>query len=328
MKPFAYVTAATADAARAAAAERGARFLAGGTTILDLMKLEIERPPVLVDINALPLTRIEPLPDGGVRVGALVRNSDMAAHPLVRDRYPLVTEAILAGASAQIRNMATTAGNLLQRTRCFYFRDTAAPCNKRAPGAGCAALDGYNRIHALLGTSDHCIATHPSDLAVALAALDAVVQVTGRHGARAIAFADFHLLPGDRPDRETSLGSDELITAVDLPPLSYAARSTFVKVRDRASFAFALAAAAVALDRAADGTIREARIALGGVATRPWRAHEAERALLGRPAEPSAWRAAAEAAFAAAVPRQHNAFKIELGKRTIVRALARAAALP
>jgi xanthine dehydrogenase YagS FAD-binding subunit len=249
-----------------------------------------------------------------------VRNSDMAHHDLIRSRYPLLSRAILAGASPQLRNMATTGGNLLQRTRCYYFRDTSAPCNKRDPGAGCSALDGYNRIHAVLGTSEHCIATHPSDLSVALAALDAVVRLSGRSGERTVPFNDFHVTPGDRPERETVIEPGELITAVDIPPLPFAARSVYLKVRDRASYAFALASAAVALDMQG-GTIRDARVALGGVATKPWRAREAERALLGQRADPVSYRAAADAALSGAVPRTHNAFKIELAKRTLVRAL-------
>jgi len=311
--------------ARDAAGAAGARYLAGGTTLVDLMKLHVERPEVVVDINPLPLTRIEELPDQVVRVGAMARNSDMAHHDLIRLRYPVLSQAILAGASAQVRNMATTGGNLLQRTRCYYFRDTAAACNKREPGSGCAALDGYNRIHAVLGTSDHCIATHSSDMCVALAALDAVVRLSGPRGERTVPITEFHLVPGDRPERETVLEPGELITAVDVPPLPFARRSAYVKVRDRASYAFALASAAVALD-VRDGTIRDARIALGGVATKPWRARYAERLLAGRRAEPSSYRAAAEAALAGAVPRTHNGFKIELAKRTIARALARAGA--
>src|SRR5437016_6228111 len=212
-----------------AAAAPGARFMAGGTTLVDLMKLDVERPSTVVDINAVPLTRIEELSDGGVRVGAMVRNDDMAHHDLIRLRYPMVSQAILAGASAQLRNMATTGGNLLQRTRCYYFRDTAMPCNKREAGSGCAAIDGYNRIHAVLGTSDQCIATHPSDMCVALAAVDAVVRLSGPHGERTVSLPEFHLEPGDRPDRETVVEPGELITAVDLPPLSFAARSTYVK---------------------------------------------------------------------------------------------------
>jgi xanthine dehydrogenase YagS FAD-binding subunit len=324
--PFHYVTAIDEASARDAARDADARFLAGGTTLVDLMKLHVEQPRVLVDVNALPLTTIAEVPDGSLRVGALVRNSDMAHHPLIRSRFPLLSQAILAGASAQIRNMATTAGNLLQRTRCPYFRDTAAACNKRVPGSGCAALDGCTRMHAVLGTSEHCMATHPSDMCVALSALDALVCIEGARGARVVPLTDFHLLPGDHPERETVLGPGELITSIDIPPLAYARRSAYVKVRDRASYAFALAAAAVALD-VRDGAIADARIALGGVATKPWRSREAERALLGQNLRPASFRAAADAALADAVPRRHNAFKIELAKRTLVRALTRAGAL-
>ena len=325
MVPFQYVSATDERTAQSAVSAGNARYLAGGTTLIDLMKLHVERPERIVDITAVPLAQIEALPDGGVRVGALVRNSDMAHHPLIRSRYPLLSEAILAGASAQVRNMATTGGNLLQRTRCYYFRDMSAACNKREPGSGCAAIDGMNRIHAVLGVSDHCIATHPSDMCVALAALDALVRVSGPRGARIIPFQDFHLLPGDHPERETALEPGEMITAVDIPPLPPGARSSYVKVRDRASFAFALASAAVALD-VHDGTIRSARIALGGVATKPWRARDAERLLAGRHADAVSYRAAADVALAGAVPRAHNRFKIELAKRTVVRALARAGA--
>jgi|SRR5438105_4145609 len=327
MDPFRFVTATDERGARAAAAAvAGARYLAGGTTLVDLMKLHVERPPAIVDINALPLTEISALPDGGVRVGAMVRNSDMAHHDLIRSRYPMLSQAILAGASAQVRNMATTGGNLLQRTRCYYFRDTSAACNKREPGSGCSALDGYNRMHALLGTSEHCIATHASDMCVALAALDAVVHLVGPRGERSVPLNDFHLTPRDHPERETVIEAGELITAVDLPALPFGARSTYVKVRDRASYAFALASAAVALD-IRDRAIRDARIALGGVATKPWRALDAERALVGRPPDGSSFRAAADAALAGAVPRAHNRFKIELAKRTLVRALTRVGAM-
>jgi len=324
MQPFQFITVVDESGALAAAAR--AKFLAGGTTLVDLMKLHVEQPAALVDINALPLSAVEELPDGGVRVGAMVRNSDMAEHPLIRGRYPLLAEAILSGASPQLRNMATTGGNLLQRTRCYYFRDTALPCNKREPGTGCGAIDGYNRIHAVLGGSEHCIATHPSDMCVALAALDGVVRVRGRDRERTIRFADFHFLPGDRPEREHALEPEELIVAVDIPSTPFAVRSAYVKVRDRASYAFALASAAVALD-VRDGTIHQARIALGGIATKPWRAHEAEDMLTGTSVDQPIYRAAAEAALRGAVPRRHNAFKIELAKRTLVRALTRVGAM-
>ena len=324
MKPFEFITAVDEHQALAAAAR--AKFLAGGTTLVDLMKLHVEQPAALVDINALPLDEVEELPDGSVRVGGMVRNSDMAKHPLIRGRYPFLADAIVSGASPQLRNMATTGGNLLQRTRCYYFRDTALPCNKREPGSGCGAFHGYNRIHAVLGGSEHCIATHPSDMCVALAALDAVVRVRGRGRERSIRFADFHVLPGDRPEREHALEPDELVVAVDIPSTPFAVRSAYVKIRDRASYAFALASAAVALD-VRDGAIHQARIALGGIATKPWRAHEAEAMLIGKRVDPGVYRAAADAALRGAVPRRHNAFKIELAKRTLVRALTRVGAM-
>jgi len=320
MQPFQFITAANERSAIEAASR--AKLLAGGTTLVDLMKLHVERPAALADINGLPLAKVTELDGGGVRVGAMVRNSDMARHELIRRRYPVLSEAILSGASEQVRNMATTGGNLLQRTRCYYFRDTALPCNKRSPGSGCGAIDGYNRIHAVLGGSEHCIATHPSDMCVALVALEAVVRVRGPQGERTIRVDDFHLLPGDHPEREHRLEPDELIVSVDIPAVTFAVHSTYLKVRDRASFAFALASAAVALDVRA-GTIQQARVALGGIATKPWRAHEAEAALIGRPARADVYRAAAEAALRGAVPRRHNAFKIELAKRTLVRALTR-----
>jgi xanthine dehydrogenase YagS FAD-binding subunit len=325
MRPFEFITADDERSAIEAGAR--ARLLAGGTTLIDLMKLHVEQPSAVVDINPLPLTEITERPDGGVRVGAMVRNSDMAQHELIRERYPLLAQAILSGASPQLRNMATTGGNLLQRTRCYYFRDPALPCNKREPGSGCGALDGFNRIHAVLGGSQHCIATHPSDMCVALAALDAVVVVRGRRGERTIPFPDFHLLPGEHPELEHTLDSDDLIVAVDIAPLPFATRSTYVKVRERDSYAFALASAAVALDLR-NGTIRQARVALGGVATKPWRSHEAEAVLRGRRADHVTYRGAAEAALRDAVPRRHNAFKIELAACTLIRALGRAGALP
>jgi xanthine dehydrogenase YagS FAD-binding subunit len=327
VQPFAYEAAADASSAtNVAAREPGARFLAGGTTLVDLMKLGVEQPSRVVDINALPMAAIEPLANGGLRIGATVRNSALADHALVRARYPVLVQAVLAGASPQVRNMASTAGNLLQRTRCYYFRDTASPCNKRRPGAGCAALAGYNRIHAVLGTSEHCIATHASDMAVALVALDATVRITGPRGDRAVPLTEFYVEPGADAGRESVLGHGELITAVDVPALPWATRSLYLKVRDRASYAFALASAAVALD-IDDGRIRAARIALGGVATTPWRASDAEHVLAGRPPGTDAYGAAADTALAGAVTRKHNAFKIELAKRTLVRALARAAAI-
>ena len=327
MNPFAFAAAADEHTAHTLLGDDPhARFLAGGTTLVDLMKLDVERPTRVVDINALPLARIEELPNGALRIGAMVRNSDMAVHPLVRARYPLLSQALLAGASPQIRNMATTGGNILQRTRCWYFRDTASPCNKREPGSGCSAVHGQNRIHAVLGTSSHCIATHPSDMCVALAALDATVHVRGAQGERAIPFTDFHTLPGDHPERENVRRPGELIVAVDVPRLEWATRSVYLKVRDRASYAFALASAAVALDL--DGAmIRDARVAMGGVGTKPWRSHAAERALRGRPMGAAAFQAAAHAALDGASPHAHNAFKVQLAQRTLMRAFARAGAL-
>jgi xanthine dehydrogenase YagS FAD-binding subunit len=323
MQPFTYATADDPrDATRLAAGDASARYLAGGTTLVDLMKLHVEQPTQLIDINALPLADVTELSDGTIRVGAMVRNSDLAHNETIRARYPVLSQALLAGASGQLRNMATTGGNLLQRTRCFYFRDTAMRCNKREPGSGCSAIDGQNRGHAILGTSDACIATHPSDMAVALVALEARVRILGPNRERVIPLAELHRLPDDHPEIETTLEQGELITAVEIPPLPFAVHSLYLKVRDRASFAFALASAAVALD-VQDGIIRDARIALGGVATRPWRSPEAEDALLGRSAGMESYRAAAEAALTGAKPRRDNGFKIELARRTLVRALAR-----
>ncbi len=327
MYPFQFESAASEqDAIALLGANPDARFLAGGTTLVDLMKHDVERPARVVDINQLSLTTVEEIDGGGLRIGAMVRNSDLANHPLVRERYPVLSQALLAGASPQLRNMATTGGNLLQRARCQYFRDVANACNKREPGSGCSALHGINRIHAVLGTSEQCIATHPSDMAVALAALDAIVRVRGAGGERTIPLVDFHLMPHDRPDRETRLEHGELIVSVDVPPLPFAKRSLYIKVRDRASYAFTLASAAVALD-VRDGVIRAARIALGGVATKPWRVPDAESALENTSADGAAFGRAAELALSGAVAREHNAFKIELAKRTLIRALTRAAAI-
>ena len=327
MQTFTYLAVPNVrDAIQRVAADTRARYLAGGTTLVDLMKLEVEQPTQLIDITALPLTGITEQDDGTVRVGALVRNSDLAHNELVRTRYPMLSQALLAGASGQLRNMATTGGNLLQRTRCPYFRDTATLCNKREPGSGCAALGGLNRGHAILGTSECCIATHPSDMAVALVALDARVIAFDGERERVIPVRELHGLPGDHPEIETTLEHGELIVAVDIPPLSFATRSLYVKVRDRASYAFALASAAVALDLQ-DGIIRDARIALGGVATKPWRSVEAEDVLRGRGAGVDVYRMAADTALADAQPREHNAFKVELVRRTLVRALTRAEAL-
>ena len=280
----------------------------------------------MIDITRLPLNRIEAIQNGGLRLGALVTNTDVAYHEQVETRYPLLSKAILAGASPQLRNMATTGGNLMQRTRCYYFYDTATPCNKREPGTGCAAIDGFNRIHAILGTSEHCIATHPSDMCVALAALEAVVRVTGKEGDRAIPFADFHRLPGDTPQMDTNVRADEMITAVDLPAKGFAAHHTYLKVRDRASYAFALVSVAAALDMDGD-SIKEARLALGGVAHKPWRDTEAEAMLTGQGATTENFQKVAESIVREAKGFAHNSFKIELAKRAVVRALRQAAAM-
>jgi xanthine dehydrogenase YagS FAD-binding subunit len=328
MNPFTYTRAADPQQAlNGLAGNAGAKFLGGGTNLIDLMKMGVETPNALIDINRLPLSKIEELPDGGVRIGALLRNSDLAEHPLIVQRYPVLSQALLAGASPQLRNLATTGGNLLQRTRCYYFYDPAFPqCNKRSPGSGCGALNGYNRIHAILGQSEQCIATNPSDMNVALAALDTVVQVQGPNGTRAIPFADFHRLPGTTPNIDTNLHADELITSVDLPSIPFATRSHYLKVRDRASYAFALVSVAVALDLQ-DGQIKAARVALGGVAHKPWRAQKAEALLAGKKADEQTFRAAAEAELAPAKAYQYNEFKIELAKRAIVRALSTVTAI-
>ncbi len=320
MRPFSYVRSTDEAGALAAGHDADMAYIAGGTTLVDLMRLDVMQPRALVDINALPLAGIEPIAAGGVRIGATARNTDVAYHPLIAEGYPALSQALLSGASPQLRNMATVGGNLLQRTRCPYFRDLGARCNKREPGAGCAALDGYTRMHAVLGVSDRCIAAHPSDMCVALVALDAVVHTRGAGGARAIPIRDFHLLPGDHPEIESALERGELITHVELPASPLAARSTYLKVRDRASYAFALASAAVALD-VQGGVIREARIALGGVATKPWRSVEAEKALAGQPPTRASFQRAAALALQGARPRKDNTFKIELAQRCVVRAL-------
>src|SRR5438094_2142183 len=324
MNPFTYSRAADADqAVTAISSKPQGKFLGGGTNLIDLMKMGVETPNELIDINRLPLAQIEDIPDGkGVRIGAVGRNSDVAEHELIKTRYPVLSEALLSGASPQLRNMATVGGNLLQRTRCYYFYDPAfSACNKRKPGSGCGALEGYNRIHAILGQSEQCIATHPSDMCVALAALDAIVSVRGPKGEREIKFADFHRLPGNTPERDTNLASDELIIAVDLPAMPLAARTHSLKVRDRASYAFALVSVAAALDLDPNKKINAVRIALGGVAHKPWRASAAEKELIGKTADEKAFRAAAEAELAAAKGYKYNSFKIELAKRAIVRAL-------
>ena len=321
MTPFRYERAADAGAAVATltATPRGA-FLGGGTNLVDLMKLGVATPELLVDVARLPYDRIEVRGDGSVRIGAAVKNSLLAADPTIRTRYPVLSQALLSGASGQLRNLATTGGNLLQRTRCLYFQDVTKPCNKRQPGDGCSARDGYHRNLAIFGASEACIATHPSDMAVALAALDAVVQVQGPRGERAIPLTELHRLPGDEPQRDTVLEHGELITAVDLPAMAFAARSRYRKVRDRASYAFALVSVAAALD-VQGGRVRDVRIALGGVAHRPWRARHAEDALRGKPAGESTFRAAIEAELAHARPLEGNAFKVPLARNAVVRTL-------
>jgi xanthine dehydrogenase YagS FAD-binding subunit len=313
-----------ADAMRQIAADPAAKFIAGGTNLIDLMKYEVERPGRLIDITHLPLKTIEETSNGGLRIGALVPNSDLAYHPLVEKRYPLLSSAILAGASQQLRNMASTGGNLLQRTRCFYFYDTATPCNKREPGSGCSAINGINRINAILGTSDFCIATHPSDMCVALAALEATVHVAGPAGERAIAFADFHRLPGDTPEIDTNLAPTEIITAIELPPRGFATNCSYLKIRDRLSYAFALVSVAAAME-IEEGHIKEARLALGGVAHKPWRKAEAEAALRGEATDRSAFTKAADILLRDARGFAHNAFKIGLARRAIERTLTQAA---
>jgi xanthine dehydrogenase YagS FAD-binding subunit len=321
MIPFAYERAV--DAASAVARVAGhprAAFLGAGTNLVDHMKLGITSPELLVDVTRLPFDRIEALPGGGMRIGAAMRNSDLAADPVIRARYPVLARALLAGASGQLRNLATTGGNLLQRTRCVYFQDVTTPCNKRAPGTGCAAIDGYNREHAILGASEHCVAVHPSDMAVAMAALDAVVVVLGAGGERRIPLLDFHRLPGESPQRDTVLEHGDLITAVELPVLPFSACSTYRKVRERASYAFALVSVAAALD-ARDGTVHDVRLALGGVAHKPWRAVRAEAVLRGAPATVENFRRAAEVELADAHPLRHNAFKVTLARNILVAVL-------
>ena len=315
-------TQAVSAAAKATTAQQGAeiRFIAGGTTLIDLMKLNVETPQKLIDVNHLPLNEIDNLPNGGLTIGAMVRNSDLAYHPVVRKNYAVLSEALLSGASAQLRNMATTAGNLLQRTRCMYFRDTATPCNKREPGSGCAAITGVNRTLAILGTSEHCIATNPSDMNIALAALEATIHVRGTRGERSIPIADFHLLPGNTPQRETVLEPGDLITHVTLPPPAPGNRSLYLKLRDRASYEFALASAAVVVT-AAGGKITRARVALGGVGTKPWRSTEAEAELTNQAVTEAIFQKAANAALRDAKLQSQNGFKVELAKRCLVHAL-------
>jgi xanthine dehydrogenase YagS FAD-binding subunit len=322
VKNFAYARANDPeDAARLLGGAAGGKLLGGGTNLVDLMRVNIERPELLVDVSRLDAGGIQENADGSVRIGAAVKNSAVAAHEGIRQRFPMLSQAILAGASGQIRNMATTAGNLMQRTRCYYFYDHAAKCNKRAPGAGCDAIDGFNRIHAILGASPSCIATHPSDMCVALAALSAEVEVEGPSGRRSIPFTEFHKLPGETPHIETDLRSGELITAVTVPALPAAQRSLYWKVRDRASYAFALVSVAAALD-VRDGVIQAARLALGGVAHKPWRAFAAEEALQGARAEEETFRRAADAELSSARGYPHNEFKVELSRRVIVASLS------
>ncbi|MBF9144161.1 FAD binding domain-containing protein [Hymenobacter properus] len=305
------------------AAHDGAAYLGGGTNLIDLMKENVARPTHLIGLKKLGLDAIENLPDGGLRLGALATNADTAYHPEVEKRYPLLNQAILAGASPQLRNMATDGGNLMQRTRCYYFYDLATPCNKREPGSGCSAIGGYTRVHAILGASEHCIATHPSDMCVALAALDTTVHVSGPNGERTIKFEDFHRLPGDQPERDNTLEPGELITGLDLPAKGFAQNFSYLKLRDRTSYAFALVSVAAALEL--DGNIiKDARLALGGVAHKPWRDKEAEALLIGQPATADTFRAAAAKVLAGAKGQGTNNFKIELAKRAIVRALKQA----
>jgi xanthine dehydrogenase YagS FAD-binding subunit len=320
MQAFEYRKPGSIEEAVKTAATSRTRFVAGGTTLIDLMKLNVETPEFVIDINGLPLDKIEQMSDGTLRIGAMVRNSDLAHDKRVQQDYAVLSEALLSGASGQLRNMATTGGNLLQRTRCYYFRDTIYACNKREPGTGCSAVDGYNRIHAVLGGSEHCIATHPSDMAVALMALEAIVHVRGPQGERSIPLNDFYLVPGNTPNIENVLRSGELITHVALPKLPAGSKSYYLKRRDRASYEFALSSAAVVAN-IQDRKFQYIRIALGGIATKPWRSLEAERALQGKVPSAPNFRAAAEAALRGARPLHDNNFKVELAKRTLVRAL-------
>ena len=313
-----------ADAVSQAAATPGAKFVAGGTNLVDLMKMDVEKPAKLIDVTRLPLDKVEEIAGGGLRIGALVRNSDLAYHPAVGRHYPMLSSALLAGASQQLRNMATVGGNLLQRTRCAYFYDVTTACNKREPGSGCSAIGGLNRMNAILGTSDACIAVHPSDMCVALSVLEAKVRVTGPRGEREIAFADFHRLPGDTPQHETDLNHGELITAIELPARGFASNYTYLKIRDRLSYAFALVSVAVGLELEG-GNIREARFALGGVAHKPWRNAEAEAALRGKAAGEAVFAQAADIVLREAKGFGGNSFKIDLGRRALVRALSQAA---
>lgn len=325
MRKFSYYRAhEVSEAVGEIAGNKEAKFIAGGTNLLDLMKIDVMHPSHLVDITRLALDTIEKTEDGGLRLGALVTNADTAYHPEIEKRYPLLSHAILAGASPQLRNKATNGGNLLQRTRCYYFYDKATPCNKREPGSGCSAINGFNRMHAIFGASEHCIAIHPSDMCVALAALEAVVQVTGPEGDRSIPFADFHRLPGDEPQQDSNLGKDEIITAIDLPPKGFPSHFAYLKNRDRASYAFALVSVAVGLEMD-ENAVSEARIALGGVAHKPWRNKEAEALLIDKEANKEIFLKVAEMIVQEAKGHQYNTFKIELAKRSIIRALMQAA---
>ncbi|MEM7556097.1 MAG: xanthine dehydrogenase family protein subunit M [Cyanobacteria bacterium P01_A01_bin.84] len=322
MRPFSYSRAISATAAvQELSRNNRSKFIGGGTNLLDLMKSGVEVPECLIDITKLPFTEIKELPSGGVRIGALARNTEAANYPLIRERYPLLSQAFLSGATQQLRNMATVGGNLMQRTRCYYFYDTTTPCNKREPGSGCPAIEGFNRIHAILGASEHCIATHPSDMCVALAALDATIKVSKANGEeREIPMVEFHRLPGDTPNIDTNLEEDELITAVDLPPWDKGTKSYYLKIRDRASYAFALVSVAVAV-KIENNSIKMVRLAIGGVAHKPWRATNAEEVLIGLTPSEEVFQQAAETALEGAKGYQDNKFKIELAKRAIVRAL-------
>jgi xanthine dehydrogenase YagS FAD-binding subunit len=320
MQAFQYTRVNDIEGAVGAGSTMGVKFIAGGTTLIDLMKLNVEQPTTVVDINNLPLDKIEKAADGRLKIGAMVRNSDLAHDATVQQEYPVLSQALLSGASPQLRNMATTGGNLLQRTRCYYFRDTAYPCNKRNPGAGCAAIDGYHRIHAILGISEHCMATHPSDMAVAMLALEAMVQIQGPQGQRTVSLQEFYVVPGAAPERENVLAPGELILSVTLPRLARGTRSYYLKRRDRASYEFALASAAVVAQMQGQ-RVQRIRVALGGIGTKPWRSLEAEQVLEGRDTNEQRFRVAAEAALRDARPLRDNAFKVELAKRTLVRTL-------
>lgn len=325
MNSFSYKRAGNvAEAVADIGTKTNSKFIAGGTNLLDLMKENVERPDHLIDLSRITLTEIEDIEDGGLRLGALATNANTAWNKKVEERYPLLSKTILAGASPQLRNMATNGGNLFQRTRCYYFYDLATPCNKREPGSGCSAINGYNRIHAILGTSEQCIATHPSDMCVALAALDAKVNVTGKHGDRVIEFSDFHRLPGDQPQLDNNLQPDDVVTSIDLPPNNLTKHVEYLKLRDRQSYAFAIVSVAAALELEGN-IIKDIRLALGGVAHKPWRDKAAEATLIGKTATPDNFRMLAETVLANAKGYSYNTFKIELAKRAIVRAFTNAA---